>query len=123
MEKVKCRREAIPLKERMLGLTDVMELFGGKWKFRILFNLNEHGEMRFKDLQETTVGISPKVLSKELQDLEENMMITRTVNSTKPVTVTYAITDYAINAEPVISALIDFGLTHRETIKGKLRQD
>lgn len=107
----------------MLGLTDVMELFGGKWKFRILFNLNEHGEMRFKDLQETTVGISPKVLSKELQDLEENMMITRTVNSTKPVTVTYAITDYAMNAEPVISALIDFGLTHRETIKGKLRQD
>ena len=107
----------------MLGLTDVMELFGGKWKFRILFNLNEHGEMRFKDLQETTVGISPKVLSKELQDLEENMMITRTVNSTKPVTVTYAITDYAMNAEPVISALIDFGLIHRETIKGKLRQD
>ena len=117
MEKVKCRREAVPLKERMLGLTDAMELFGGKWKFRILLNLNEHGEMRFKDLQETTIGISPKVLSKELQDLEENLMITRTVNNTKPVTVTYAITDYAISAEPVISALIDFGLMHRETIK------
>jgi len=117
MEKVKCRRETVPLKQRMLGLKDAMELFAGKWKFSILLNLNEYGEMRFKDLLETTTGISPKVLSKELHDLEQNLMITRTVMNTKPVTGSYAITEYALHAEPVISALIDFGLTHRETIK------
>ncbi|MES2826505.1 MAG: helix-turn-helix domain-containing protein [Bacteroidota bacterium] len=119
MDKVLCRRETVPLKERMLGLCDAMELFSGKWKFSILLNLNDFGEMRFKDLQETTVGISPKVLSKELQDLEENLLITRTVRDTKPVTVIYAITEYALQAEPVIAALINFGLTHREKIKHK----
>jgi len=122
MEKVLCRREAVPIKERMLGLKDAMDLFSGKWKFNLLLNLHNSGEMRFKDLLETSVGISSKVLSNELQELEENLMITRTVNNTKPVTVTYAITEYAIQAEPVISALIDFGLTHREAIKRKVMQ-
>ncbi|WP_020214282.1 winged helix-turn-helix transcriptional regulator [Flavobacterium rivuli] len=62
-------------------------------------------------------GISPKVLSKELQDFEENLLITRTVNKTKPVTVSYALTEHAAATHPVINALIAFGLKHRIEIK------
>lgn len=106
-------------KQRTLALRDSIELLSGKWKFCILLNLYQYKTMRFKDLQETSLGISPKVLSKELQELEENLLITRTVNNTKPVTVSYELTSHAIETQPVINALIEFGLKHRKKIREK----
>ncbi|MDR2270124.1 MAG: helix-turn-helix transcriptional regulator [Sphingobacterium sp.] len=106
-------------KETILALKDSIELLSGKWKFCILQNLRVHGTMRFKDLQEMAHRISPKVLSKELQELEGNLLITRTVNNTKPVTVSYALTAYAKDTEEVVNALIKFGLKHRDKIKAK----
>ncbi len=106
-------------KEKILAIKDAIELLSGKWKFCILHNLYHYQTMRFKDLQEKSVGITPKVLSKELQELEDNLLITRTVNSTKPVTVSYAPTKYAEEVQPVIDALLDFGLKHRKKIKEK----
>jgi len=106
-------------RQRTLALRDAIELLSGKWKFCILLNLYHYNTMRFKDMLETSVGITPKVLSKELQDLEENLLITRTVNNTKPVTVSYALTDHAIETQPVINALIEFGLKHRKKIQEK----
>ena len=105
--------------ERILALKDAIELLSGKWKLCILQTLSTSPTMRFKDLQESVVGISPKVLSKELQELEQNLLITRTVNNTKPVTVSYAITKHANETQPVIQALFEFGLKHRKKIKGK----
>ena len=70
--------------------------------------------MRFKDLQETVIGISPKVLTKELQELEQNQLVIRTVNNTKPVTVSYALTTHAYETGPVFEALIEFGKKHRK---------
>lgn len=106
-------------KEELLALKDAIELLSGKWKFCILHNLYNNGTMRFKDLQEMALGITPKVLSKELQELQDNLLITRTVNDTKPVTVSYALTPHAKETEAVVSALISFGLKHRKKIKGK----
>ena len=103
-------------RESYLALRDATELLGGKWKICILQNLHFLGELRFKDLQETVSGITPKVLSKELQDLETNALITRTVNNTKPVTVSYAVTKHAAETIPVFKALIEFGLKHRKKI-------
>ncbi|GAB3762178.1 winged helix-turn-helix transcriptional regulator [Spirosoma pomorum] len=104
-------------RQRTLALKDAIELLSGKWKFCILLNLYNYETMRFKDLQEAAIGITPKVLSKELQELEENRLITRTVNNTKPVTVSYALTEHALDIQPVIEVLIDFGLKHRKKIK------
>ena len=104
-------------RQKTLALKDSMELLSGKWKFCILLNLYNHSTMRFKDLQETAIGITPKVLSKELQDLEQNMLVTRTVNNTKPVTVSYELTKHALEIKPVLEALINFGMRHREKIK------
>lgn len=106
-------------KEDVLALKDAIELLSGKWKFCILHNLYSYETMRFKDLQETAQGITPKVLSKELQELEDNLLITRTVNNTKPVTVSYALTTHAKETEAVVNALISFGLKHRKKIKEK----
>lgn len=106
-------------REKILAIKDAVELLSGKWKFCVLHNLYQHQTLRFKDLQEKSIGITPKVLSKELQELEDNLLITRTVNNTKPVTVSYAVTKYAEEVKPVIEALLDFGLKHRKKIKEK----
>ncbi|RXK86882.1 winged helix-turn-helix transcriptional regulator [Filimonas effusa] len=114
MTPTNCADQAF-LKERILAIRDAIDLLGGKWKISILRNLSS-GTMRFKDLQEAIAGISPKILTRELQDLEQNLMITRTVNKTKPITVSYAITDHAWESEAVIKALLEFGLKHRSKI-------
>jgi DNA-binding HxlR family transcriptional regulator len=62
-------------KERILALKDSIELLGGIWKLCLLQTLSTCPAMRFKDLQESVVGISPKVLSKELQELEQNLSL------------------------------------------------
>lgn len=117
MGKATCKSE--PSINRQLALNDALELLSGKWKIIILRSLYLYGVMRFSDLQETVKGISPKILSKELKQLEENLLLTRTVNNTKPITVSYALTDHAIETLPVIIALIEFGLKHRKKIKNK----
>ncbi|KFF23466.1 winged helix-turn-helix transcriptional regulator [Chryseobacterium vrystaatense] len=118
MEKITCKSDA--LIKRQLALNDALELLSGKWKIVLLRSLYLSGTMRFKDLLETVKGISPKILSKELQQLEENLLITRTVNKTKPITVSYTLTDHAHETLPVIHALIEFGLKHRIEIRQKL---
>jgi DNA-binding HxlR family transcriptional regulator len=71
----------------------------------------------FTDLQKQIEGPGAKMLSKEWQDLEINGLITRTVNATKPVTVTYELTGYGHTLEPIIQALADWGTEHRHEIK------
>lgn len=118
MENNVCEEDEILYNQRLLALKDAIELLSGKWKFCILLNLYNYGVMRFKDLLDTSNGISPKVLSKDLQELEENLLITRTVNNTKPVTVSYALTEHALESRSVLDALIEFGLKHRAKVKG-----
>jgi len=107
-------------RDETLALRDAIELLNGKWKLCILQNLFHFGTMRFKDLVEMVDGITPKVLSKELQVLEQNLLITRTVNKTKPVTVSYTVTRHAGATKPVIRALLGFGVKHRKKIIGKI---
>ncbi|MBO9729392.1 MAG: helix-turn-helix transcriptional regulator [Chitinophaga sp.] len=64
-------------------------------------------------------GISSKVLSKELKDLEINKLVERTVHDTKPVTVEYSITSYGKTLIPVAEQLLQWGMSHRKVIKEK----
>lgn len=63
------------------------------------------------------MGISAKMLSKKLKDLELNLMVTRTIQDTRPVTVDYAGTEYGKIIIPVTDMLVQWGLNHREKIK------
>ena len=79
---------------RINSVKDSMDILTGKWKIHILGTLLYGGKMRFMDLQREIEGIGPKMLSKELQDLEINHLITRTIKNTKPITVEYELTDF-----------------------------
>ncbi|MBX3101826.1 MAG: helix-turn-helix transcriptional regulator [Bacteroidetes bacterium] len=93
-----------------------MELLSGKWKIQIIGALMRKSPLRFMDLLREVDGIAAKMLSKELQDLEINQLVARTVQATKPITVEYAITPYGQTLERVIQEIVSWGSLHRKRI-------
>ena len=75
--------------------------------------------MRFMDLLREVDGIGTKMLSKELQDLEMNHLITREVINTKPVTVEYEITEFGKTLAPIIDEVAKWGINYRTSLYGK----
>jgi DNA-binding HxlR family transcriptional regulator len=99
----------------MLPIQDSLELLSGKWKIPIIVALI-YDVKRFSDLSREIPRITDRMLSKELRDLEANMLVKRTVYDTFPVTVEYTMTDYGRTLRPVIEALADWGRKHRDLI-------
>lgn len=118
MSKKDGNKEKIPMKEHfgdyMLPIRDALEIFSGKWKIPIITALSFYETCGFKELERIVEGITPKMLSKELKILEENLLITRTVNNTRPITVEYSITEYGRTSKSVMSELHRWGLEHRK---------
>ncbi len=97
---------------------DSLDILGGKWKIAILGAL-KFGNRRFKDLQREVNGITAKMLSKELKELEMNQLVKRTVYDSKPVAVEYELTHYGASLDEVLDALMNWGLAHRKRIMVK----
>jgi DNA-binding HxlR family transcriptional regulator len=102
--------------QRLMGMRDAMDILSGKWKIQIIAVLLFKGKMRFMDLLRVVDGIGAKMLSKELQDLETNQLITRTVRNTKPITVEYEITHYGRTLEKIVTEIVGWGIDHRKKI-------
>ena len=98
---------------RMLAIRDTMDILGGKWKIPIVGVLS-HGKMRFTELKNEIEGITPKMLSKELKDLELNDLVKRTVVDTRPVTVEYELTEYGHTLKDLIQQIYLWGVSHRQ---------
>ena len=103
------------------AVRDTLYVLSGKWKLPIIVALME-GPRRFKDLQRTLQDITPKILSKELKELELNDFVTRTVHATTPVTVEYALTEYSKSLDNIIAEMRDWGLQHRQRLMGGDKQ-
>jgi len=105
--------------EELFAIRDSLEILGGKWKLLILIYLKNRQDklVHFKMMERGIQGISAKMLSKELKELEINELVTRTIQDTRPITVTYALTDYGKSVIPVIEALVQWGFDHRMMIK------
>ena len=94
---------------------DAIDVINGKWKLPIIISVTT-GNERFTDIQESIPGITPKVLAKELKDLEQHKLIKRVVIDDYPVKILYRPEPYAATLTPIIEALKDWGLTHRKKI-------
>lgn len=105
-------------KTNILAVRDALEVLNGTWKLQILMALSE-GPKRFKEITKDVEGISDKMLSKELKDLEQHQLVTRTVYDTFPPTVEYAQTEHTYTLYAVVTALRDWGMVHRQKIIGK----
>jgi DNA-binding HxlR family transcriptional regulator len=97
-----------------LTIQDTLDVVGGKWKL-VLISILRGGKLRFRELVREA-EISPRILSKELQELEINGLVSRTVCNTKPVTVEYALTPYSETLSEVILAMHKWGKQHRERV-------
>jgi DNA-binding HxlR family transcriptional regulator len=94
---------------------DALYVIGGKWRLRIIIALSE-GHKRFNDIQRAIHGISARVLSNELKELEINGFVIRNVYTDFPVSIEYELTPYSDTLAPVIESLITWGEMHREKI-------
>ena len=103
------------------AIGDALYAIGGKWKLRILVSLRD-SPMRFNELQRMIEGISAKVLSSELKELELNGFIKRNVYDKTPVVVEYEATPYTQTLREVIGALSDWGIMHREKTKKDMQK-
>jgi len=99
----------------VLAVNDTLNVISGKWKLpiigSILFN-----KKRFTEIQRNIPKITPRMLSKELKDLEVNGIVKRTVYDTIPVGVEYELTESAKSLGEVLDKMLDWGLKHRKAV-------
>jgi DNA-binding HxlR family transcriptional regulator len=106
-----CTKMIVPVR-------DALEILKGRWKLPIILALS-FGSKRFGQISKEVNGITDKMLSKELKDLELNKLVKRTIYDTFPPTVEYSITPHGKSLEKLIDELRLWGLQHRKKIIGK----
>lgn len=93
-------------------ITSTASLIGKKWHPVVIHRLLEHGPMGFNELKEDVDGISSKVLSDSLEDLEEKALVDREIVSEKPVRVSYSLTERGESLRSVIREMAKWGNEH-----------
>lgn len=105
-------------RQYVLALGDTLNVISGKWKLPIIASIL-HGMNRFKDLQENIGKITPRMLSKELKELEVNGIVERKVYDRTPVLIEYNLTESGKNIVNVLDVMLDWGLAHRKSLFSK----
>ncbi|MBB5624084.1 DNA-binding HxlR family transcriptional regulator [Pedobacter cryoconitis] len=107
----------------IMALEDTLYVIGGKWKLKIINALRTGGSSRFNQLQQTVTGISARILSKELKELELNGFVKRKVYTDTPVVVIYEITPYSDTLETLLNEMIKWGTTHKDKIRKEYKKE
>src|SRR5690606_20575287 len=97
-----------------MAIRDTLDVVAGKWKL-VLISVLRSGKKGFNELSREA-GISPRILSKELHELEMNGLVSRKVCDTKPITVQYELTEYSHSINDVLVAMEKWGYQHRKRI-------
>ena len=98
-------------------ITCASEILARKWNPVIIHRLLEDGPLRFNELSAAIDDVSNSVLSKSLDELEDNDIVNRTIVNEKPIQVEYALTDHGKALDPAIEALEDWGTTYLQTAR------
>lgn len=99
----------------IMAMTDALDVLGGKWTLLLLHYLliRTGRDNTFNKIQKDIEGISPKVLTQQLKVLELNQLIERNTLATKPVSVSYSITEYGKSVKQMMDVLVQWGSNHR----------
>jgi DNA-binding HxlR family transcriptional regulator len=98
--------------EEWCPITTTATLIGKKWHPVIIHRLLQSGPSGFNELKENVDGISSKVLSDSLEDLQENELVNRDVVNEQPFRVQYSLTERGASLEPVIAEMAEWGREH-----------
>ena len=89
------------------------DVIGGKWKPLILFYL-EDGSKRFGELRKLIPGMTKKMLTQHLRDLERDEIIRRKVYAVVPPKVEYSLTKHGESLKPILKLMSAWGTRHRK---------
>ncbi|MGB4101494.1 MAG: helix-turn-helix domain-containing protein [Alphaproteobacteria bacterium] len=93
-------------------ISNAIALIGGKWKLPVLYNLRDH-VMRFNELKRALPGVTQKMLTQQLREMENDGLIERKVYAEVPPKVEYSLTPIARKLQPILTQLCGWGWEHR----------
>lgn len=102
----------------LMAVSDALYAIGGKWKLMIIIAM-ARGNKRFTEIQRQVNGISARVLSSELKELEQNGFIIKKVAVGYPVSIEYELLPYSQTLEEVVGAMTKWGIQHRQKIRAE----
>jgi DNA-binding HxlR family transcriptional regulator len=94
------------------GVEACLEVIGGKWKGVILHHLITGGVLRFNEIQRMSPNLSPRVLTAQLRELEQDGVIVRKVYPVVPPKVEYSLSRAGESLKPLINAMQRWGDEH-----------
>jgi DNA-binding HxlR family transcriptional regulator len=90
-----------------LEVREAASLLERRWQLSILYAALT-GALRFNEFADAVSGISPRMLSERLRDLESAGLVQRTVIPSSPPTVEYRLTDRGRKLAPLIEAMVEY---------------
>jgi|TARA_Y100001970_G_scaffold207329_1_gene252586 DNA-binding HxlR family transcriptional regulator len=88
-----------------------LDVIGGKWKAVLAYHIIQ-GPQRFSELKRLVPGITEKMLTQQLRELERDGVVSRTVFAEVPPRVEYRITEHGASLQPVLAAMCSWGREH-----------
>jgi DNA-binding HxlR family transcriptional regulator len=88
-----------------------LDVIGGRWKIPILYHLCQ-GVKRFSELQRAIKGVTHKMLTQQLRELERDGIVQRTVYAQVPPKVEYRLTPHGQTLKVVVDAMCKWGVEH-----------
>ncbi len=90
-----------------------LAVIGGRWKPIIIFKLLQNEVLRFGELKKEIQGVTQRMLTQQLRELETDKIISRKVYAEVPPKVEYSLTEYGKTLEPIMIAMRDWGAGHK----------
>lgn len=107
-------KDAKKIKE-LCPVARTLESVGGKWKLVILWHLSQ-GKHRFSELEKKIPGITQKMLTQHLREMESDKLIARKVYPVVPPKVEYSLTAHGKSLNTVLASLSEWGEKHYSKI-------
>ena len=113
IEKESERESSQEIPQYICGVAVSLEIIGGKWKGVILWHLC-HKTLRFSQLRRRLQGVTQKMLTQQLRELERDKLVNRKVYAEVPPRVEYSLTELGRTLEPTLRQLCEWGKHYNE---------
>jgi len=101
--------------QELRALQDTLYFIGGKWRLPIINSIC-NGNRRFREIERSIPGITTRMLSKELKEMELSKLLKRNVYADTPVLIEYEPTEHCRSFGKIIQEMINWGQKHRKIV-------
>lgn len=106
-----------PVSAQVCPVGPVVDIVFSRWTTPILWTLHAHGRRRFVELQRGIAGITPKVLTQRLRQLERDGLVVRTYYPEVPPRVEYEISELGRSLGPLFATLAEWSTDNLEKVE------